>query len=213
MSNPGADAPQAARPSTEDSLLEHEYDGIREYDNPLPGWWLATLYATVIFAVVYFLNVIPGVGSGQGRVAEYEASMTAAQAAAQAANAGRDPLAGLSDEAVLAIARDPAKLELGRTTFASTCAACHAPDGGGLIGPNLTDGYWIHGGRPAEILNTVNVGVLDKGMPAWGKALPPEQVLAAAAYVTTLRGTTPQAPKAPQGVPADSAAVAPPAGR
>jgi cytochrome c oxidase cbb3-type subunit III len=207
MSQPGADAPQGAKPSPEDLLLDHEYDGIREYDNPLPGWWLATLWGTVLFAVIYFLNVIPGVGSGKGRVAEYDASMAAAQAAA----AGRDPLAGITDEALLAVARDPAKLAVGRTTFTTMCAACHAADGGGNIGPNLTDAYWIHGGRPTDVLSTVNNGVPDKGMPTWGKSLPADQVIAVAAYVTTLAGTRPQAPKAPQGVLASPAAPAPPA--
>jgi cytochrome c oxidase cbb3-type subunit 3 len=212
MSLPGADAPQAATPSAADPLLDHEYDGIREYDNPLPGWWLATLYGTIIFAVLYFLNVIPGLGSGKGRIADYDATMTAAQAATQAAAAGHDPLAGLTDAALLAVAKDPAKLALGRTTFATMCVACHGPDGGGIIGPNLTDAYWLHGGRPTDILHTVNNGVPEKGMPTWGKTIPADQVIAVAAYVTTLQGTTPKAPKAPQGVRADSAPPAP-AGR
>jgi cytochrome c oxidase cbb3-type subunit 3 len=128
MSQPGADAPKTAKPSADDALLDHEYDGIREYDNPLPGWWLATLYGTIIFAVLYFLNVIPGLGSGKGRIADYDATMAAAQAAA----AGRDPLAGITDEALRAIANDPAKLALGSTTFATMCVACHAADGGGV---------------------------------------------------------------------------------
>jgi cytochrome c oxidase cbb3-type subunit III len=202
MSQPGAGTPQGAQHGTEDQLLDHEYDGIREYDNPLPGWWLATLYGTVLFAVLYFLNVIPGLGSGPGRLAEYDAAMATAQAATQAAAAAHDPLAGVTDEALLALARDPAKLALGRTTFATMCVACHGPDGGGVIGPNLTDAYWLHGGRPTQILNTVNNGVLDKGMPPWGKSLPADQVIAVAAYVTTLAGTHPKAPKAPQGVAA-----------
>ena len=205
MSQPGADAPTDAKPGPEDQLLEHEYDGIREYDNPLPGWWLATLYATMVFAVLYLLNIIPGLGSGQGRIAQYDAAMAQAQAAA----VGHDPLAGMTDAVLLALARDPAKLTLGRTTFATMCVACHGPDGGGIIGPNLTDGYWLHGGRPTDILRTVNNGVPEKGMPTWGKSLPADQVIAVAAYVTTLQGTAPRAPKAPQGVRADSGPTAP----
>ena len=205
MSQPGADAPTDAKPGPEDQLLEHEYDGIREYDNPLPGWWLATLYATMVFAVLYLLNIIPGLGSGQGRIAQYDAAMAQAQAAA----VGHDPLAGMTDAVLLAVARDPAKLTLGRTTFATMCVACHGPDGGGIIGPNLTDGYWLHGGRPTDILRTVNNGVPEKGMPTWGKSLPADQVIAVAAYVTTLQGTAPRAPKAPQGVRADSGPTAP----
>ena len=82
------------------------------------------------------------------------------------------------------------------------CAPCHRPDGGGLIGPNLTDDYWLHGGRPTEILQTITDGVLDKGMPPWGKTLKPEQLTAVAAYVLSLHGTNPPNPKAPQGVTA-----------
>jgi cytochrome c oxidase cbb3-type subunit 3 len=132
-------------------------------------------------------------------------------AAAAAAAAKHDPLAGLTAEKLLAIAQDPAQQELGKATYASMCSSCHAADGGGLIGPNLTDPYWIHGGQPMDILAVVNAGVLDKGMPAWGKVLKPDQLLAVASYVTTLQGTALKAPKPPQGVRADSAAP-PPAG-
>jgi cytochrome c oxidase cbb3-type subunit 3 len=188
----------------QDRLLDHEYDGIHEYDNPMPRWWLATLWGTVIFAVLYALNVIPGLGSGPGRIVEYEAAV----AAGDSVRAAHNPVATIDEAGLLAAARDPAKLAAGRETFATTCSPCHAADGGGNIGPNLTDAYWIHGGKPMDILHTVDAGVLDKGMPAWGQSLNPEQVIAVAAYVTTLRGTTPAAPKAPQGT-LDSAAAVP----
>jgi cytochrome c oxidase cbb3-type subunit 3 len=197
---------QQSQPSDPDRLLDHEYDGIKEYDNPMPRWWLATFWVTIIFSVVYLLNV-PGIGVGKGRIADYEATM----AAAAAEVAEHDPLAGMTAEKLVAIAQDPAQQALGKATFSSMCSSCHAVDGGGLIGPNLTDAFWIRGGRPMDILTTVNAGVLDKGMPAWGKVLKPEQLLTVAAYVTTLQGTTPKAPKPPQGVRADSAAP-PPAG-
>jgi cytochrome c oxidase cbb3-type subunit 3 len=189
-------------PKDEDRLLDHEYDGIREYDNPMPRWWLATLWLTIIFSVLYALNVIPTVGSGPGRIAEYEAAVAVGDSIAAAHN----PVAAIDEAGLLAVARDPAKLAEGRATFASTCSPCHAADGGGNIGPNLTDRYWIHGGRPMDVLRTVNTGVLEKGMPAWGQTLNPEQVIAVAAYVTTLRGTMPAAPKTPQGV-ADTTAA------
>jgi cytochrome c oxidase cbb3-type subunit 3 len=198
---------QQNQPSDQDRLLDHEYDGIKEYDNPMPRWWLATFWVTILFSVIYLLNV-PGIGVGKGRIAEYEATMAAAAAEA----AKHDPLAGLTAEKLVAIAQDPAKQALGKATFATMCSSCHAADGGGLIGPNLTDAYWIHGGQPMDILKTVNAGVLDKGMPAWGKVLKPDQLLAVASYVTTLLGSTPKAPKPPQGVRADSAAAPPPAG-
>jgi cytochrome c oxidase cbb3-type subunit 3 len=95
-------------------------------------------------------------------------------------------------------------MEDGEETFTTNCAACHRADGGGLIGPNLTDDAWIHGGTITDIYTTVTKGVLDKGMPAWEKVLKPEQLAEVVAYVTTLKGTNPANPKAPQGV------VAPP---
>lgn len=187
----------------QDRLLDHEYDGIQEYDNPMPRWWLATFWVTIIFSIIYLLNV-PGVGIGKGRIADYEAEM--AKAAELAAK--NDPLAGLTDEQLLAAAADPAQRALGATTFTSMCASCHLADGGGLIGPNLTDGYWINGGKPLEIINTISNGVAAKGMPAWGKILKPDQLKAVTGYVLALKGTTPKTPKAPQGINLDSAAAA-----
>ena len=96
--------------------------------------------------------------------------------------------------------------------FTSYCAACHRPDGGGMIGPNLTDDFWIHGGAPTAIFKTVNEGVLAKGMPNWGKVLKPDQIEGVVAYVQSIHGTNPANPKAPEGAkyPADTAAVAAP---
>jgi cytochrome c oxidase cbb3-type subunit 3 len=191
------------QPPEQDRLLDHEYDGIKEYDNPMPRWWLATLWGTIIFSFLYVLNV-PIIGKGKGRIAEYEAVMAAANAEA----AKHDPLAGMTADKLLWLAKDPAKLALGKVTFSTMCASCHAVDGGGGIGPNLTDAYWLHGGKPMDVLKTINEGVLAKGMPQWGKMLKPDQLLSVAAYVTTLEGTTPKAPKAPQGDRADSLPVA-----
>lgn len=174
-------------------LLDHEYDGIQEYDNPLPRWWVALFWATIVFSVLYVLN-IPVLGKGPGRIAEYDAEMARASAlAAAAAPAGPD------EATLLALAGNDSVVAAGRATFAAQCVACHGPDGGGVIGPNLTDPSWIHGGAPVQIHTTVTNGVLTKGMPAWGKVLAPDVVNAVVAYVLTLRGTTPANPKAPEG--------------
>ena len=95
--------------------------------------------------------------------------------------------------------------------FTTTCVACHRPDDGGLIGPNLTDDFWIHGGKPSEIHKVITEGVLAKGMPNWGKMLKPEQTDAVTAYVISIHGTNPVNPKAPEGVKAtpDSVPAAP----
>ncbi|MEO8450325.1 MAG: cbb3-type cytochrome c oxidase N-terminal domain-containing protein [Gemmatimonadota bacterium] len=188
--------------SEKDRLLDHEYDGILEYDNPMPRWWLATLWGSVLFSIIYVINVA-GIGIGKGRIADYEADMKVAAALA----AKNDPMAGLTSEALVAAAADPVKRKLGQVTFSTMCSSCHLADGGGLIGPNLTDAYWLHGAKPLQIMKTVVEGVPAKGMPAWGKILKPDQLTAVAAYVTTLRGTKPKTPKAPQGVLEDSTGV------
>lgn len=176
-----------------DHLLEHDYDGIREYDNPMPRWWVYIFWATIVFSVVYAINVGP-VGIGRGRIAEYERDMAAARA--RFASGGGPQM----DAAMLAkLASDPATIQSGKTVFATNCAACHRADAGGLIGPNLTDSYWLHGGTLPEIYRTVTEGVPAKGMPTWGKVLKPQQVAAAAVYVASLHGTNPPNPKPPQG--------------
>jgi cytochrome c oxidase cbb3-type subunit III len=180
----------------EDRLLEHEYDGIREYDNPMPRWWIWLFWATIVFAVLYWLNV-PGIGTGKGRIANYEREMAAAQE--KFGSRAPAPGAGPTDAELIAFSKDPAQLERGKAVFTASCVPCHRADGGGVIGPNLTDDFWIHGGKPTQILNTITTGVLDKGMPAWGATLKPDDLPAVAAYVMSLHGTHPPTPKEPQG--------------
>jgi cytochrome c oxidase cbb3-type subunit III len=181
----------------EDRLLEHEYDGIKEYDNPMPRWWIWLFWATIVFAALYWFNV-PGIGPGRGRIAAYEQEM----AAARAKFGPRTPApgAGPTDSALVACSRDPASLERGKAVFVTNCVPCHRADGGGVIGPNLTDDFWIHGGRPTQILHTISAGVLDKGMPAWAATLKPDDLPAVTAYVMSLHDTHPAAAKEPQGV-------------
>ncbi len=188
-------------PHDDDRLLDHSYDGIQEYDNPMPRWWLYIFWGTIVWGVLFWLNV-PGIGVGKGRIADYDASVAAA-----AADMPAEPSAGPDAAALLAASQDPTAVAAGRTVFGAYCSACHGPDGGGVIGPNLTDAYWIHGGSPEAVYHTVNVGVLEKGMPAWGPTLKPDEVNAVVAYVISLQGTTPAAPKAPEGTmdpPADA---------
>jgi cytochrome c oxidase cbb3-type subunit 3 len=179
----------------EDRLLAHEYDGIQEYDNPLPGWWRLLLWGTIVWGVLYFFNFVPGIGSGKGRIAAYQADSAAAAAKQPPATASLDVNVMLAD------LKDPHELAEGKAIFEdpSKCASCHQADGGGLVGPNLTDDYWIHGPRPADILKTITEGVPDKGMLTWGPILGPKKVAEVAAYVYTLRGHHVATPKEPQG--------------
>ncbi len=176
----------------DERLLDHDYDGIQEFDNPMPRWWVWIFWATIVFAVIYYFD-FTGAIRGPGRVKEYEMAM------ADAARRYPQPAAGGDASALAALRNDDKALALGKTTFVTNCAACHRPDGGGLIGPNLTDDYWLHGGTVAEIHTTIMNGVLEKGMPPWGKMLKPDQVSAVAVYVASLHGTNPANPKAPQG--------------
>ena len=187
----------------DDRLLEHDYDGIKEYDNPMPRWWLWTFYATILFVPFYY--VAPGfLGENGGNVAEYESDVAAHKAA-------EPPAApALSDEALVALARDRETLDEGKEVFVKNCVSCHGVDGGGIIGPNLTDDAWIHGSAPTAIHRTIVEGVLAKGMPPWGRLLKPEELDQVAAYVMSLHGTKPASPKAPEGT-VDTAALVTPA--
>ena len=191
----------------DDHLLDHSYDGIQEYDNPLPTWWKLIFYATILVVPLYYWDPL-GIGVGPGREKVYEQEL-AAFAAAHPQNAGPS----VSNEQFVAMSKDPAQVVEGKAVFATTCVSCHRPDGGGLIGPNLTDDFWIHGGTPTEIHTVITEGVLAKGMPPWGKMLKPEQVDAVTAYVISIHGSSPANPKAPEGVQAaaDSVPVVAPA--
>ena len=182
---------------TNEPVLDHEYDGIEELDNPLPGWWLATFYICIAFAGVYFTwqNILAG---GHVHEQAYRAERAAIEAKSAAAEAAKvkaiDPVAfnkELSDKGLAAS---------GAQVFGSRCASCHGPQAGGLIGPNLTDAYWIHGdGTPLEIYKVVDKGVNDKGMPNWGAILKPGDLKQVTAFVYSLKGSHPGNPKAPQG--------------
>jgi cytochrome c oxidase cbb3-type subunit 3 len=180
----------------QDHLLDHNYDGIQEFDNPMPRWWVYIFWATIGFSVLYWLNV-PGIGAGKGRIANYERDVAAAAAAAAKRQA--DQPASATPAQLAALTKDAGVLALGKQTFTQNCAACHRSDGGGQIGPNLADDYWIHGAALEQIHKIVTDGVLEKGMPPWGKVLKPAQVDAVVAYVSSLRGTNPPNAKAPQG--------------
>jgi len=175
-------------------VLEHDYDGIRELDNSLPPWWKWGFVATIIFSVVYMWYY--HVGNGPSSHDEYIASVEKAeqQKLAFLAKSGN-----VIDENNITLLQDPADLENGKTLFTNTCAACHAPDGGGSVGPNLTDDYWLHGGGIKEVFKTIKYGVKEKGMPEWQSNMTPKQLAQLTSYVKSLHGTKPAAPKAPQG--------------
>lgn len=177
-----------------DPLTDHDFDGIQEYDNPLPTWWLTTFYATIIFAFLYFIHY--QFGGGPTLTQELDVAMkNLEKAAAQHAPAQTET------EVVLAEAlKDPRFVPLGAGAFDAKCAACHGKELGGLIGPNLTDAYWIHGkGTRLDIANVIRKGVADKGMPPWESMLSRDEVYGLTAYILSKQGSNPPNPKAPQG--------------
>lgn len=178
----------------DDRLVGHAYDGIQEYDNPLPGWWVWIFVATIVFSAAYWGYY--QLGPGPSVVAEYEAEARIAseRAAALAAREGAQ-----SDETIVAVARDTGVMAKAKEAFVARCAVCHGPQGQGLIGPNLTDEYWLHGGRPTDIFRIISDGEVEKGMVPWKGVLAPQEIRALAAYIGTLRGSNPPNPKPPQG--------------
>lgn len=168
----------------------HVYDGIEEHDNRLPNWWLGLLFSSIVFALAYWL-VYEVTHSAPDALGEY------AQEVAEAAR--RDAaMKPISDETLLGLAKDPQTVGAGMAVFKGQCASCHGAQAQGLIGPNLTDAYWLHGDRPVEIHHTIAQGAVAKGMPSWEKVLGPERVRQVAAYVLTLKGSNVPG-KAPQG--------------
>lgn len=172
----------------------HEVDGIQEYDNRLPNWWLYTFYGAIAFAVVYWYDYHTA-GIGELPSVAYKSEVDRELAA----QASQIKVGEATAESLTALAKDPTAVALGRQVFVSTCAACHRADGGGNVGPNLTDEFWLHGGAPEKIFKTIATGVPDKGMPAWQPQLGALKTQAVTAYVLGLRGTNVGGGKAPQG--------------
>lgn len=187
----------SASDGEEQDVVVHEYDGIEEYDNQLPNWWLWTLFGAIAFGVVYWLgyqtfHVL------DGPRAAYEKEV----AVQRAAEIERMKSAGpVTAELLTAMSRDQKTLDTGKAVFTANCVACHRADAGGNIGPNLTDKFWLHGGKPEQVYKTVTEGVPAKGMISWGPILGAEKVQAATAYVLSLKDTNVPGGKAPQGDP------------
>ena len=180
-----------------DDKVLHELDGIKEYDNPMPGWLMAIWWGSLIFSAAYLMFYALNFGEGT-MDAEYRQETQVAVASVQA-YFDAHPLVPPKPAELLAGAKNPAVIDAGASRFARSCAPCHGERAQGLIGPNLTDDRWLHGGSVEQIFQTVAKGWPSKGMPPWGKVLKPEQLAQVVAYVSTLHGTNPANPKAPQG--------------
>ena len=176
-------------------LLAHDYDGIKELDNTLPPWWVYLFYGCIVFAVVYLVRF--EIMGGDNQETELKNEMAQAKIdVAQYMKTAPD----LMDEKTVTLLTDPADLAAGKTIFTTNCVACHRPDAGGQIGPNLTDEQWILGGGIKNVFHTlVNGGRDGKGMISWKATLKPKEMQKVASYVLSLRGSNPKDPKAPDG--------------
>lgn len=180
-----------------DDKVLHELDGIKEYDNPMPGWLMAIWWGSLLFAAVYLIYYALSFGEGTLE-AEYRQQTQQALTEVQA-HFDANPIAAPSPASLLMGAANPAVLEAGAARFAKSCAACHGDHAQGLIGPNLTDDRWLHGGSVEQVFQTVAKGWPAKGMPPWGRAVRPDELSALVSYLRSLQGSNPSNPRQPEG--------------
>lgn len=183
----------------EDKVL-HDVDGIKEYDNPMPGWLMAIWWGSLIFSAGYLIFYALSFGEGTME-AEYRAQTQNDLIAVQA-HFDANPLVPPSPADLLAGAKNQAVVDAGAVRFVRSCASCHGDQAQGLIGPNLTDDRWLHGGSVEQVFQTIAKGWPSKGMPPWGRTLPPDELAALVSYVRSVQGSNPANPKPPEGDPA-----------
>jgi len=176
-------------------VLDHNYDGIRELDNDLPPWWLYGFYASIVFAAIYLIKY--EVFDGENQYDELKTEYAQAQIAIEEYKKTAKNLVDFNTVEVLTSAAD---LSNGKAIYETNCVACHQSDGGGGIGPNLTDEYWILGGGIKNVFKTISEGGRNgKGMIAWKQSLKPLEIAQVASYVLQLQGNTPEKPKEAEG--------------
>ncbi|PVH23927.1 cbb3-type cytochrome c oxidase N-terminal domain-containing protein [Sphingobacterium corticibacter] len=176
-------------------IKDHDYDGIVELDNPIPLWFNALFYSTIIFGLGYLLSYHVfawGLNQDQEYVVEVERAEEARQLYLSQA-------ADLVDESSITVDSTGTLAAAGQAIFTANCAACHGAQGEGTIGPNLTDRHWLHGGEIRDIFKTVKYGVPAKGMVPWEQTLTPGQIAEVSNYIISLRDSKPANPKAPEG--------------
>jgi cytochrome c oxidase cbb3-type subunit 3 len=187
--------------SSDDRLLDHSYDGIQEYDNPLPGWWKWLFWGSIGFSALYVLEYHIGIGPSIHD--DYDLARAAYFAAQEERYAGLE----LSEETIAGLVADKDLMAAMRKRFEGNCATCHGKDASGLVGPNLTDHYWLHGGTRMEIHKTIRDGVKGKAMKAWIGDLGPAGVMLMAAYIDSIRGLDLPGPRAQEGHLVDPATL------
>ena len=179
----------------EDIDLGHDYDNIRELDNKLPPWWVYGFYITIIFAGIYLWRY----HVSHSAPLSHEELQIALNKADEEEAIRLQKAGGAVDENTVKLLTDVADIEAGKKIFTATCAPCHAADGGGIVGPNLTDDYWIHGGKINDIFKTIKYGVPDKGMQPWKAQFSAKQLAQLSSFIKSIKGSKVASPKEPQG--------------
>lgn len=177
-------------------ILDHEYDGIQELDNPTPPWFMFLFYSSIIIAIFYGIYY-HAIGDGKVMENEYNAEVKEAEISREAY---LKKFANAVNESNVTVVTDKTMLADGKTIYDNNCVACHGALGEGKVGPNLTDAFWIHGGKIGNIFKTISEGVPEKGMISWKKQLNPVQIQHVCSYILTMAGTNPPNPKEAQGV-------------
>ncbi len=186
----------AFKPIEQEENLDtgHNYDGIRELDNITPPWFLAAFAGTIVFAGIYLYRYHVA-HAAPLMIEEYNIAMEKAE---------KEKMEFLKTQANLidensVTELEAGKFEEGKTIFKTACAVCHGDKGQGVVGPNLTDEYWIHGGSVKNIFTVIKYGVIEKGMKSWKDDYSPGQIAQLASFIRSLKGTNPPNPKDPQG--------------
>lgn len=178
---------------TGDELLSnHEYDGIQELNNPMPKWWLWMFYISIVFAAVYMLRYHV-LKTGDLQDEEYAKEM------AKAAMMMKPKVSKELSANTVTILTDEASMIAGKAIYDKNCMVCHLAKGEGLVGPNLTDEYWVHGGSIGDIYRIIEVGNPSKGMISWKGQLTPKQMQEVGSFILSMQGTNPPNQKAPEG--------------
>ena len=207
MSDPTNPEMNPQTSTVESPLTDHTYDGIQEYDNPMPGWWVGIFWGTIIFSGFYFLLALV-VSGAFSPVADYD------RAVALELKKQMDSGFALAGDAatLVRLSHDEESLKFGQNVFMSNCIACHGKDGNGTTAPNLTDDAYVHVAKIEDIYDVVKQGRNNGAMPAWSNRLNPKEIVTVSSYVASLRGQNkPGRPTEGKPIPQWSAAPALPA--
>ncbi|WP_052306730.1 cbb3-type cytochrome c oxidase N-terminal domain-containing protein [Chitinophaga pinensis] len=181
--------------SEQDEDMGHDYDGIRELNNPTPPWWRWGFYCSIVFALVYVWRF----QISHSAPSQLEELAIAEAAAAEAKEEYLKNAANNIDENNVSLLNSADDIATGQKLFSSNCAPCHGAQGQGIVGPNLTDDYWLHGGKLKAVFSTIKYGVPEKGMKSWKDDFSPKQLAQLASYIKSIHGSNPPNPKEAQG--------------